>query len=114
VSGQDRATAPREWSAETARVQFGVALSLVELAAQVLQPLPAPELALRRGDRELYRALQGAETVSSWLVGHQEGDSVDHPGRGSALGDGQRIYGWSDEETARQFESALSDWSERQ
>lgn len=101
-------------SAEDARVRVGTALSLLELAAQVLENLPPPETAFRLGDRELYRYLEAAETAASWLVGHEPGDSVDRPARGSALGDGQRIYEWSDEETEQHFLAAIRDWSERQ
>lgn len=53
--------------------------------------LPPPETALPSGDRELFRYLQAAETARGWLVGHDPGDSVERPGRDSALGYGQRI-----------------------
>jgi hypothetical protein len=102
------------FTAEEARVRVGTALALLELAAQVFEELPPLEVAFRLGDRELYRYLQAAETAESWLVGLDPDDSVDHPGAGSALGDGQRIYRWSEEETERHFENALRDWSERQ
>lgn len=100
-------------TAEEARIRVGTALSLLELAAQVLEEVPPPETALPLGDRELFRYLQAAETAESWLVGREEGDSVDHPGRDSALGDGRRIYYWSEDETDRHFESAERDWRER-
>jgi hypothetical protein len=100
-------------STEDARIRVGTALALLELAAQVFEELPPLEVAFRLGDRELYRYLQAAETAESWLVGLDPDDSVDHPGAGSALGDGQRIYRWSEEETERHFENALRDWSER-
>lgn len=64
------------------------------------------------GDRELYRYLQAAETARGWLVGHEVGDTLERPGRGSALGDGQRIFEWTEEETERHFQSAFDDWSE--
>jgi hypothetical protein len=100
-------------TAEEARVRVGTALAVIELAAQVLDELPLPEVAFRLDDRELYRYLQAAETARGWLVGHGAGESVDHPGASSALGDGERIYAWSEEETERHFQSALEDWSER-
>ena len=100
-------------TANEARVQVGTALAVIELAAQVLDKVPAPETALASGDRELFRYLQAAETARGWLVGHVVGDGVDRPARGSALGDGQRIYDWSDGETERHFQSALEDWRER-
>lgn len=100
-------------SAEQARVRVGTALAVIELAAQVLEELPPPETALPLGDRALYRNLQAAETARGWLVGHEAGDSLEQPGPSSALGDGQRIYEWSEEETERHFQSALDDWSER-
>jgi len=99
---------------EDARNRVGVALALLELAAEVLEKVPAPETALPRGDRERFRYLQAAESARSWLVGHRREDSGEHPGVDSALGDGLRIYGWDEEETERHFASALRDWSERQ
>lgn len=102
------------FTTEDARIRVGTALALLELAAQVLEEVPPPDKAFPLGDRELYRYLQAAETARSWLVGHEVGDTVDRPGRGSALGDGQRIYRWSKEETERHFENALREWSERQ
>jgi hypothetical protein len=101
-------------SAEEARIRVGTALSVIELAAQVLHELPPVDAALRLGDRTLFRYLQAAETAACWLVGQEAGDSVERPGPSSALGDGQRIYEWSEEETERHFRSALKDWSERQ
>lgn len=101
-------------TAEEARVRVGTALALLELAAQVFEELPPLEVAFRLGDRKLYRYLQAAETAESWLVGLAPHDSVDHPGPGSALGDGQRIYEWDEEETERHFENAIREWSERQ
>lgn len=100
--------------AEDARIRVGTALSLLELAAQVLEELPPPETALPLGDRALFRYLQAAETAKSWLVGHEARDSVDSPGNESALGGGQRIYAWDDDETERHFVAALQDWSEAQ
>lgn len=100
-------------TAHDARVQVGTALALIELAAQVLDKVPPPETAFASDDRVLFRYLQAAETARGWLVGHEPGDSVDHPGRGSALGDGERIYGWSDEETERHFQTALGEGRER-
>jgi hypothetical protein len=102
------------FTAEDARIRAGTALALLELAAQVLVKVPPPETAFPLGDRELYRYLLAAETAQSWLVGHEVGDSVDRPRRDSALGDGQRIYHWSEEETERHFVEAMRDWSERQ
>lgn len=102
------------FTVEEARTRVGTALALLELAAQVLEELPPPEAAFPLGDRELYRYLQAAETAEAWLVGLDPGDSLDHPGPASALGDGRRIYEWDDEETERHFESAVRDWSERQ
>lgn len=101
-------------SAEEARVQVGTALALLELAAQVLEEVPRPEAAFAPGDRALYRYLKAAEAARSWLVGHELEDSVDRPARGSALGDGQRIYESSEEETEQDFLAAARDWSERQ
>lgn len=101
-------------AAEDARVRIGTALSLLELAAQVLESVPSPETAFREGDRDLYRYLHAAETARAWLVGHQAGASVDRPGRGSALGDGKRIYDWNQVETERHFLAAVRDWSRRQ
>jgi hypothetical protein len=85
---------------------------VIELAAQLIDELPPPEAAFPLGDRALLRYLQAAETARGWLVGHEAGDSLEHPGRGSALGDGQRIYGWTDEETERHYQSGYEDWSE--
>lgn len=102
------------FTAEDARIRVGTALSLIELAAQVLEEVPSPETAFPLGDRELFRYLQAAETARSWLVGHEARDSVDRPGGSSALGDGQRIYRWSEEETELHFREAMKDWSERQ
>jgi hypothetical protein len=100
-------------TAEEARVRVGTALAVIELAAQVLHELPQPEAAFSLGERALYRYLQAAETARGWLLGHEAGDSLEQPGRDSSLGDGQRIYKWSAEETDRHFLSALADWSER-
>ena len=99
-------------TAHDAQVQVGTALALIELASQVLDKVPAPETAFRSGDRELFRYLQAAETARGWLVGHEAGDSVDRPGPSSALGDGHRIFDWSDEETEHHFQNALEDWRE--
>jgi len=104
--------AKEAYSAEEARVRVGTALAVIELAAQVLEELPPPETALPLGDRALYRYLQAAETARGWLVGHEVDDSLEHPGHGSALGDGQRIFGWPEEETERHYQSAYADWSE--
>lgn len=109
--GPTNGTAP---TAEEARVRVGTALSLLELAAQVLEELPEPEVALSLGDRALFHYLEAAQTARSWLVGHEAGDGVDRPARGSALGDGQRIYQWSEEETEGHFLAAMRDWSEGQ
>lgn len=100
------------FTAEDARIRVGTALALLELAAQVLDELPPIEMAFRLGDRELYRYLQAAETAEAWLVGLDPGDSVDHPGPASSLGDGRRIYEWDDEETERHYQSAARDWSD--
>ncbi len=100
-------------TAEDARTRVGIALSLLELAAEVLDKVPPPETALSRGDRELYRYLQAAEAAKSWLLGHGSEDGVECPGVDSALGDGLRIFGWDDEETERHFDSALRDWGEQ-
>jgi hypothetical protein len=102
------------FTAEEARIRVGTALSLLELAAQVLDELPPPETAFPPGDRQLHRYLAAAEAAKCWLVGHEVGDSVDRPGRPSALGDGQRTYEWSEEEAERHFREAMQDWSERQ
>ena len=99
-------------TAHEARVQVGTALALIELAAQVLDKVPPPESAFATGDRELFRYLQAAETARGWLVGHDPGDGVERPGRNSALGDGQRIYEWSEEETEQHFQVALDDREE--
>jgi len=99
-------------TAEEARVRVGTALAVLELAGQLLEELPPPEAAFPLGDRALYRYLQAAETARGWLVGHEAGKSLDDPGPSSALGDGQRIYRWSEEEAERHFLSAFQDWSE--
>ena len=109
----DRSHPRHVTSAEEARIRVGTALSVIELAAQVLHELPPVDVAFRLGDRTLYRYLQAAETAACWLVGQEEGDSVERPGPSSALGDGERIYAWSEEETERHFRSALNDWRER-
>jgi len=101
-------------TSEDARIRVGTALALLELAGQILEKAPPPESALPLGDRRLYRYLQAAETARWWLVGQEPGDCVDRPSRESALGGGQRIYRWSDEEAERHFETSLSEWSERQ
>jgi hypothetical protein len=100
--------------AEDARIRAGTAIGLIELAAQVLENVPPPEVALPLGDRALYRYLQAAQAAASCLVGHGAGDGVDRPAPGSALGDGKRIYEWSEEETEEQFLAALGGWSEGQ
>lgn len=99
---------------EDIRIRVGTALALLELAAEVLEKVPPPETALPLGDRERYQYLQAAETARWWLVGQEAGDCVDRPARESALGEGQRIYRWTEEETNRHFENALREWSERQ
>lgn len=114
MSPCERGRKRTELSAEDARIRVGTALALLEVAAQVFEDLPEPEVAFPRGDRELYRSLQAAETARAWVVGHQAGDGVGRPGRGSALGDGRRIFEWNEAETGRQYESAMRDWSERQ
>lgn len=114
MSRRNGADAAAIVSAEEARVRVGTALALLELAAQVFEEVPRPEAAFAPGDRVLYRYLKAAEAARSWLVGHEIGDCVDHPARGSALGDGQRIYEWNDEELEEDFLAAVRDWSERQ
>jgi len=101
-------------TAEEARTRVGTALALLELAAQVLEDVPAPETAFPRGDRELYRYLQAAASARIWLVGRDAGDGVEQPAPGSALGAGTKTYGWDPEETERNFLAAIRDWSERQ
>jgi len=104
----------RRPAAEAVRIRVSLALGLVELAAQVLEELPSPEAALAAGERDLFRYLQAGESARGWLVGHEEGASVDRPAPESALGDGLRVLRWSDEETERHFVAALRAWSERQ
>ena len=101
-------------TAEDARIRVGTALALLELAAQVLEHVPAPETAFPRADRELFHYLQAAEAARTWLVGHEAGDGVDRPAAGSALGDGTRTYAWGPDETEQHFAAAIRDWSERQ
>jgi hypothetical protein len=112
VSACEARAARAALTAEEARVRVGTALAVIELAAQVLHELAPPEVALRLDDRALYRYLQAAETARGWLVGHEAGDSLEQPGSSSALGDGLRIYEWSEEETEKHFLSAFQDWSE--
>ncbi len=100
-------------AAEDARTRVGVALSLVELAAQVLENVPPPDLAFRQGDPELFRWLHAAGAMRLRLVGREEDDSLDAPGRESALGDGVRIFEWSEEEAGRRFRKALGAWERR-
>lgn len=107
TTDRDRA-APPPATAE-ARTRLGTALALLELAAQVLEQLPSPKVALDAGDLELFRYLQAAETALGWLVGHGERDSLELPGPSSALGDGRRIFDWTDEEALRHFQAALED-----
>ena len=109
----DPETMPR-LSTEEVRTLVGTALALLELAGQILEKAPPPETALPLGDRKLYRYLQAAETARLLLVGQEPGDRLDRPGRESALGSGQRIYEWSDEQTERHFQNALREWSNRQ
>jgi hypothetical protein len=97
---------------EEVRVRVGTALAVLELAGQLLEELPPPEAAFPFGDRALYRYLQAAETARGWLVGHEACNSLNDPGPGSVLGDGQRIYRWCEEKTERHFLSAFQDWSE--
>lgn len=99
-------------TAQEARTRLGTALALLEVAAQALELLPPPEAALEAGDRELFRYLQAAETALGWVVGQGEGDCLDAPGPESALGDGQRIFDWTDEESLRHFQAALEDLGE--
>lgn len=114
MNGCDLEPGVAAMSAEEARLRVGTALSLIELAAQVLEHLAPPEVAFPLGDRELFRYLQAAEAAASWLVGHEAADNLERPARGSALGDGKRIYEWGDEETEQHFLAAIRDWSERQ
>ena len=93
--------------AQDARIAVGTALGLIELAAQVLEKMPAPERALQTGDPALLRYLQAARTALDWLVGQSEDDTLDSPGSSSALGQIQRIYWWSEEETVAHFRAAL-------
>ena len=109
----DPETMPR-LSTEEVRTLVGTALALLELAGQLLEKAPPPETALPLGDRRRYCYLQAAETARWWLVGQEAADCVDRPARESALGEGQRIYRWTEEETERHFETALREWSERQ
>ena len=109
----DPETMPR-LSTEEAHTLVGTALALLELAGQLLEKAPPPETALPFGDRKLYRYLQAAETARLLLVGQEPGDCLDRPGTDSALGAGQRIYEWSEEQAERHFESAVREWSERQ
>ncbi|MFP3942076.1 MAG: hypothetical protein ACLF0P_17415 [Thermoanaerobaculia bacterium] len=97
-------------SAEEARIRVGTALALIELAAQVLEELPPPEAALRLGDRELYRYLHAGEAASHALVGRRADETLERPAAGSALGEGLRIYEWSEGETGREFARALRGW----
>lgn len=96
-----------------ARTRVGTALSLLELAAQVLEGLPEPESALEAGDPELFRYLQAGATARGWLVGQGEEDSLECPAASSAFGDGLRVFGWTEEETTHQFQAALRDWREQ-
>lgn len=92
---------------QDARVAVGTAPRLIELAAQVLEKMPAPERALQTGDPALLRYLQAARTALDWLVGQSEEDTLDSPGSSSALGQIQRIYWWTEEETVAHFRAAL-------
>lgn len=107
-----RAEAPveiRRTSIAETRTRVGTALSLLELAAQVLEGLPGPETAIEAGDPELFRYLQAAATARGWLIGQGEEDSLECPGGSSAFGDSLRIFGWTEEETARHFRAAVED-----
>lgn len=106
-------TMPRV-STEEVRTLVGTGLALLELGVQLLEKAPPPETALPLADRERFRYLQAAETARLLLVGQEPGDCVDRPGADSALGAGQRIYEWSEEQTERHFQTALREWSERQ
>lgn len=97
------------WTVEGARVQVSTAITLVELAAEVLAKIPAPEVALRLGHRELFRVYQTAETMKGWLVGHGAAASGKEPEPGSALGDGRRIRSWTLGELDRHYFAALED-----
>ncbi|HSL83426.1 MAG TPA: hypothetical protein VLF66_11665 [Thermoanaerobaculia bacterium] len=97
---------------EDLRVRIGMALGFLEMAAYILEKAPAPETALPLGDRQRYRYLLAAQTARLLLLGQEAGDCVDRPARDSALGAGQRIYEWNEEQTERHFENALRDWSE--
>lgn len=94
---------------EETRVRVGTALALLELAAQVLEGLPGPETAFEGRDPGLFSHLQAAKTTLAWLVGQGEGECLDSPGPDSALGDGRRIFDWTDEESLRHFQAALED-----
>ncbi len=100
-------------TAEDARTRVGVALSLVELAAQVLEKVPSSERAFHQQDPELFHWFHAAEAMRWWLVGREEGDGVERLGRESALGDGVRIFEWSEEEAERRFRIALDDRERR-
>ncbi|MFP3941627.1 MAG: hypothetical protein ACLF0P_15120, partial [Thermoanaerobaculia bacterium] len=101
-------------SAEDARIRVGTALALLELAAEVFAELPPPEAALRLGDRELYRYLHAGQRANAWLVGQEPGDALERPNPGSALGEGESIYQWTEAEVERAFTAAVRAWSERQ
>lgn len=98
-----------EWTVEGARVQIRTAITVLELAAEALAKLPAPQVALRLGHRELFRYYQTAETMMGWLVGHGATASVKEPEPGSALGDGRRICSWTPGELDRHYCAALED-----
>ncbi|HSL83313.1 MAG TPA: hypothetical protein VLF66_11100 [Thermoanaerobaculia bacterium] len=46
-------------------------------------------------------------------MGQGDEDDLDCPGSTSAFGDGLRIFGWTEEETARHFRTALQGCRER-
>lgn len=96
-------------SSGEARSHLATAVALVEVAARMLEKLPAPGAAVEAEDPELFRYLQSAETALGWLVGHGERETLETPGPSSALGDGRRIFDWTSEEALRHFQAALED-----
>lgn len=114
MSPCEAGSATPKTAAEDARTRVGTALSLLELAAEILESVPPPETAFPAGDRDLYRYLRAAAAAKARLVGEEAGDGVDRPARGSALGDGKRIYEWSAEESERHFLEGIHGWSGRQ
>ena len=101
--------APADPANPVVRVSLYTALSLLCKGAEILSRLPQVEPALETGDRERFQLLSAGDAALGWLVGQEIGDSIEHLGRSSALGDAEAALDWAPEEVERHFAAALGD-----